>query len=958
MNDKIVIKGAKVHNLKNISLEIPRDKLVVVTGLSGSGKSSLAFDTLYAEGQRRYVESLSSYARQFLGIMEKPDVERIDGLSPAISIDQKTTSKNPRSTVGTVTEIYDYIRLLYARIGVPYCPNCGKKIEKQSIDQIIDKILTLPENTRIQILAPIVRGRKGEYKKELENFRKEGFVRVRVDGEIYDLSDEINIDKNKKHEIELVVDRIVIREDIRSRLTESVETALKNANNMVVISVVPKEDMDLSSFGGIKREDGTTEILFSCNYACPDCGFSFPELTPRMFSFNNPFGACPDCLGIGYLMKIDEDLIIPDKDKTLYDGVKAFGASTMKKGETMAKMYFEAIGKHYGVDIKKPIKKLPREFLEKILYGTDEPIDFEFESAYGTRKFSTPFEGVIPTLERRHSETKSQGMRDFYEMYMSNLDCPTCKGSRLKKEILSIKIGDKNINELTNMPINKIQEYLRNLELSEKDKMISELILKEIDKRLQFLIDVGLEYLTLSRSSGTLSGGESQRIRLATQIGSGLTGVLYILDEPSIGLHQRDNDKLLATLKKLRDLGNTLIVVEHDEDTMYAADEIIDIGPGAGVHGGNVMAQGTAEEIKKVENSITGQYLSGRRKIEVPKTRRKAVKSKCIEVKGATEHNLKNIDVKFPLGVFTCVTGVSGSGKSTLVNEILYKTVAQKLNGSNEKPGKCKTVKGIENIDKIINIDQSPIGRTPRSNPATYTGVFDEIRNIFAETNEAKLRGYGKGRFSFNVPGGRCESCQGDGVHKIEMHFLPDVYVPCEVCKGKRYNHETLEIKFKGKTISDVLDMTVEEALEFFEKVPKIKNKMQTLYDVGLGYIKLGQSSTTLSGGEAQRVKLATELSKRATGKTLYILDEPTTGLHIADVHRLVDILQRLVDTGNTAIVIEHNLDLIKTCDHIIDLGPEGGDAGGEIVAVGTPEQVCKNEKSYTGLFLRKYLEK
>ena len=958
MNDKIVIKGAKVHNLKNISLEIPRDKLVVVTGLSGSGKSSLAFDTLYAEGQRRYVESLSSYARQFLGIMEKPDVERIDGLSPAISIDQKTTSKNPRSTVGTVTEIYDYIRLLYARIGVPYCPNCGKKIEKQSIDQIIDKILTLPENTRIQILAPIVRGRKGEYKKELENFRKVGFVRVRVDGEFYDLSDEINIDKNKKHEIELVVDRIVIREDIRSRLTESVETALKNANNMVVISVVPKEDMDLSSFGGIKREDGTTEILFSCNYACPDCGFSFPELTPRMFSFNNPFGACPDCLGIGYLMKIDEDLIIPDKDKTLYDGVKAFGASTMKKGETMAKMYFEAIGKHYGVDIKKPIKKLPREFLEKILYGTDEPIDFEFQSAYGTRKFSSPFEGVIPTLERRHSETKSQGMRDFYEMYMSNLDCPTCKGSRLKKEILSIKIGDKNINELTNMPINKIQEYLRNLELSEKDKMISELILKEIDKRLQFLIDVGLEYLTLSRSSGTLSGGESQRIRLATQIGSGLTGVLYILDEPSIGLHQRDNDKLLATLKKLRDLGNTLIVVEHDEDTMYAADEIIDIGPGAGVHGGNIMAQGTAEEIKKVENSITGQYLSGRRKIEVPKTRRKAVKSKCIEVKGATEHNLKNIDVKFPLGVFTCVTGVSGSGKSTLVNEILYKTVAQKLNGANEKPGKCKTVKGIENIDKIINIDQSPIGRTPRSNPATYTGVFDEIRNIFAETNEAKLRGYGKGRFSFNVPGGRCESCQGDGVHKIEMHFLPDVYVPCEVCKGKRYNHETLEIKFKGKTISDVLDMTVEEALEFFDKVPKIKNKMQTLYDVGLGYIKLGQSSTTLSGGEAQRVKLATELSKRATGKTLYILDEPTTGLHIADVHRLVDILQRLVDTGNTAIVIEHNLDLIKTCDHIIDLGPEGGDAGGEIVAVGTPEQVCKNEKSYTGLFLRKYLEK
>ena len=955
MNDKITIKGAKVHNLKNISLEIPRDKLVVVTGLSGSGKSSLAFDTLYAEGQRRYVESLSSYARQFLGVMEKPDVERIDGLSPAISIDQKTTSKNPRSTVGTVTEIYDYIRLLYARIGVPYCPNCGKKIEKQSIDQIVDKVMTLAEGTRIQVLAPVVRARKGEHTKELENFRKEGFVRVRIDNEIYDLSDEIKIDKNKKHEIELIVDRLVIREDIRSRLTESVEVALKNASNLVVISIAQKDE-DLSEFGGIVKEDGTREVLFSCNYACPDCGFSFPELTPRMFSFNNPFGACPDCLGIGYLMKMDEDLIIPDKNKTLYDGVKAFGASTMKKGDTMAKMYFESIARHYKVDIKKPIKKLPREFLDKILYGTDEPIDFEYESAYGVRKFSTPFEGVIPTLERRHSETKSQGMRDFYEMYMSNLDCPTCKGSRLKKEILSIKIGSKNINELTDMSINKMQEYLRKLKLSKTDKMISELILKEIDKRLQFLIDVGLEYLTLSRSSGTLSGGESQRIRLATQIGSGLTGVLYILDEPSIGLHQRDNDKLLATLKKLRDLGNTLIVVEHDEDTMYAADQIIDIGPGAGVHGGNIMAQGTAEEIKKVKGSITGEYLSHKKKIEVPKKRRKPDKERFIEVKGATENNLKNINVKFPLGVFTCITGVSGSGKSTLINEILYKTIAQKLNRASEKPGKCKGVKGIENIDKIINIDQSPIGRTPRSNPATYTGVFDEIRTIFAETNEAKLRGYGKGRFSFNMPGGRCESCQGDGMHKIEMHFLPDVYVPCEVCKGKRYNHETLEIKFKGKNISDVLDMTVEEALEFFDKIPKIKNKIQTLNDVGLGYIKLGQSSTTLSGGEAQRVKLATELSKRATGKTLYILDEPTTGFHIADVHRLVDILQRLVDTGNTAIVIEHNLDLIKTADHIIDLGPEGGEGGGTIVAEGTPEQICKNKTSYTGQFLKKYL--
>ena len=953
MNDKIVIKGAKVHNLKNISLEIPRNKLVVVTGLSGSGKSSLAFDTLYAEGQRRYVESLSSYARQFLGIMEKPDVERIDGLSPAISIDQKTTSKNPRSTVGTVTEIYDYIRLLYARIGVPYCPNCGKKIEKQSIDQIIDKILTLPESTRIQILAPIVRGRKGEYKKELDNFRKEGFVRVRVDGEVYDLSDEINIDKNKKHEIELVVDRIAIREDVRPRLTESVETALKNADNMGVISVMPK---DLSSFGGIQKEDGTTEILFSCNYACPDCGFSFPELTPRMFSFNNPFGACPDCLGIGYLMKIDEDLIIPDKDKTLYDGVKAFGASTMKKGETMAKMYFEAIGKHYGVDIKKPIKKLPREFLEKILYGTNEPIDFEFQSSYGTRKFSAPFEGVIPTLERRHSETKSQGMRDFYEMYMSNLDCPTCKGSRLKKEILSIKIGDKNINELTNMPINKIQEYLRSLELSPKDKMISELILKEIDKRLQFLIDVGLEYLTLSRSSGTLSGGESQRIRLATQIGSALVGVLYVLDEPSIGLHQRDNDKLIASLQNLTRIGNTLIVVEHDEDTMRAADYIVDIGPGAGVHGGEIVAQGTFDEMINNPNSITGMYLSGMRTIDVPETVREG-NGEFIEIIKASENNLKNLNVKIPLGKFVCITGVSGSGKSTLINEILYKSVANKVNRSRMKPGKHKEIKGIENIDKIINIDQSPIGRTPRSNPATYTGIFDHIRDLFAMTNEAKARGYKKGRFSFNVKGGRCEACKGDGIIKIEMHFLPDVYVPCEVCKGERYNRETLQVKYKDKTIADVLDMNVEEALEFFENIPTIKRKLETLMDVGLSYIKLGQPSTQLSGGEAQRIKLATELSKRPTGKTLYILDEPTTGLHMADVDKLIDVLQRLADTGNSIVVIEHNLDVIKCCDYIIDLGPEGGDNGGTIVATGTPKEVSKVEKSYTGQFLKKYFE-
>lgn len=942
MNDKIVIKGAKEHNLKNINLEIPRDKLVVITGLSGSGKSSLAFDTLYAEGQRRYVESLSSYARQFLGLMEKPDVESIEGLSPAISIDQKTTSKNPRSTVGTVTEIYDYIRLLYARVGTPYCPNCGKKIEKQSIDQIVDNVMKIKEGTRIQILAPVVRGRKGEYTKLFEDLQKDGFARVRVDGEIYDLSDEIKLDKNKKHEIEVVVDRLVIKEDIVGRLTESIETALKQADNLVLIDIV-----------------GEKQVLYSCNYACPDCGFSFPELTPRMFSFNNPYGACPKCSGIGYLMKMDEDLIIPDKTKTLYDGVKAFGASTMKKGDTMAKMYFESVGKHYGIDIKnKKIKDLPKDFINKILYGTgNDEIDFEYTSSLGTRKFKAPFEGVIPTLERRHNETKSQGMRDFYEMYMSELPCDECNGARLKKEILSIKVGGININEMTDLSVKSLQEFLRKLELTDSQKMIAEMILKEIDARLQFLIDVGLEYLTLSRSAGTLSGGEAQRIRLATQIGSGLTGVLYILDEPSIGLHQRDNDKLIATLKKLRDLGNSLLVVEHDEDTMYAADQIIDIGPGAGVHGGQVMAQGTAEEIKNIPTSITGAYLSGRKKIEVPKKRRPGNK-KNIEIVNATENNLKNISVKFPLGKFICITGVSGSGKSTLINEVLYKNIAQQLNGVTEKPGKCKTIKGLENIDKIINIDQSPIGRTPRSNPATYTGAFDLIRDIFASTNEAKMRGYEKGRFSFNVPGGRCESCSGDGVHRIEMHFLPDVFVPCEVCKGKRYNRETLEVKYKGKSIADVLDMTVEESLEYFANIPRIKNKIQTLYDVGLGYIKLGQPSTTLSGGEAQRVKLATELSKKATGKTLYILDEPTTGLHIADVHRLVDILQRLVDTGNTIIVIEHNLDLIKTADYIIDLGPEGGDAGGEIIAVGTPEQICKNDRSYTGKFLKKYLEK
>lgn len=882
---------------------------------------------------------MSSYARQFLGLMEKPDVELIEGLSPAIAIDQKTTSKNPRSTVGTVTEIYDYIRLLYARVGVPHCPKCGKVIKQQSIDQIVDGILELGEGTKIQILAPVIRGRKGEYVKLLEDAKKDGFVRVRVDGTMYELGeDEINIDKKKKHNIEIVVDRIVVKDEIRGRITDSVETALKAANKLVLVDVI-----------------GGEEILFSQNYACPDCNISIEELTPRMFSFNNPQGACPLCGGIGTLMKMDPDLVMPNHNLSMVDGgIKAMGWSQAK--DSMGLMYIYSLGKHYGVDVTKPIKDLPEDFVNKVLYGTgDEKIDFKYEGSTGTRSFTAPFEGLINTLERRYKETSSNGMREFYEHYMTTSHCPECDGARLGKAALAVTVGGKNIYELTSMSVVEIKEFLSKIKLTEKEKIIAEQIFKELNARLGFLIDVGLDYLTLSRNAGTLSGGESQRIRLATQIGSGLMGVVYILDEPSIGLHQRDNEKLIATLKKLRDLGNTLIVVEHDEDTMYAADHIIDIGPGAGVHGGEVIAEGTAEEIKKNPKSITGKYLSGEIKILVPEKRRKGNK-KYLEVIGATENNLKNVNVKIPLGVMTVVTGVSGSGKSSLINEVISKRLSNELNGANGRVGKCKEIKGVENLDKIICIDQSPIGRTPRSNPATYTGIFDLIRDIFAETSEAKARGYQKGRFSFNVPGGRCESCEGDGIVKIEMHFLSDVYVPCDVCGGKRYNRETLEVKYKGKNISDVLEMTVEEALEFFANIPKIKTKLQTLSDVGLGYIKLGQSSTTLSGGEAQRVKLATELCRKSTGKTLYVLDEPTTGLHMADVHRLINILQRLVDTGNTMIIIEHNLDIIKTADYIVDLGPEGGIRGGEIVATGTPEQVAKNENSYTGQFLKKLL--
>ncbi|MBQ9267219.1 MAG: excinuclease ABC subunit UvrA [Clostridia bacterium] len=940
MNEYIEIRGAKVNNLKNVSLKIPRDKLVVITGLSGSGKSSLAFDTIYAEGQRRYVESLSSYARQFLGMRDKPDVEYIEGLSPAISIDQKTTSRNPRSTVGTVTEIYDYLRLLYARIGVPHCPNCGRVIKQQSIDQILDAIMDLGEGTKIQVLAPVIRGRKGEYTKLLEDARKDGFARVRVDGTIYELGeDDIQIDKKKKHNIEIVVDRLVVKQDIRNRLADSVETALKSANKLVLIDVI-----------------GGEELLFSQNYACPDCNISIEELTPRMFSFNNPYGACPTCSGLGTLLKMDPDLIMSDRTKTLLNGgIKGMGWSQAK--DSMGLMYIRSLGKHYGVDVEKPIYELPEDFVDKVLYGTgEEKIDFRYEGSTGVRTFSAPFEGVVNTMERRFRETTSNGMREFYEMYMSESHCPGCDGARLKRESLAVTVGDKNIFELTSMSVYEIREFLNGLQFSEKEKVIAHQIMKELNARLSFLVDVGLDYLTLARSASTLSGGEAQRIRLATQIGSGLMGVLYILDEPSIGLHQRDNEKLLKTLEKLRDQGNTLLVVEHDEDTMRAADHIIDVGPGAGVHGGEIVAEGTAEEIMKSPQSITGKYLSGELKILVPDKRRKG-NGKKLEIVKAHENNLQNVNVKIPLGVMTVVTGVSGSGKSSLINEILYKKLARDINRANTKPGKCEKIKGIENLDKVINIDQSPIGRTPRSNPATYTGVFDSIRDLFAETSEAKARGYSKGRFSFNVSGGRCEACEGDGIVKIEMHFLSDVYVPCDVCGGTRYSKETLEVKYKGKNIAEVLDMTVEEALDFFANIPKIKNKIQTLYDVGLGYIKLGQSSTTLSGGEAQRVKLATELSRHSTGKTLYILDEPTTGLHMADVHRLIDILNRLVDSGNSVVVIEHNLDVIKTADYIIDLGPEGGIRGGQVIATGTPEQIVKCEESYTGQFLKKYLK-
>ena len=937
--DKISVRGAREHNLKNIDVDIPRDKLVVMTGLSGSGKSSLAFDTIYAEGQRRYVESLSSYARLFLGQMDKPDVDSIDGLSPAISIDQKTTSKNPRSTVGTVTEIYDYLRLLYARVGVPHCPTCGKEIKTQSIDQIVDKVLKLEAGTRIQILAPVVRDRKGEHQKELESARKGGFVRVRVDSIMYDLSEDIKMEKNKKHNVDIVVDRLVIKDDIRSRLADSIETASKLTNGLIVVNIPDKED-----------------ILFSQSYACPDHGACIDELSPRMFSFNAPYGACPKCTGLGVFMRLDPDRIIPDKNKSVAQGGIKAGGWAME-GNTIAAMYYRGLSEHYGFSLDTPICDLPDEIVDILLYGTKgEKIRLVRSTPFGkNQEYYAPFEGVLTNLDRRYHQTSSNWIKEEIEGFMSSIPCDECGGQRLSKVALGVTVSDINISEFCQMSVDNALDFVAKAELSERDMLIAAPIVKEISERLTFLKNVGLGYLTLSRTAGTLSGGESQRIRLATQIGSSLTGVLYILDEPSIGLHQRDNEKLLFTLQRLRDLGNTVIVVEHDTDTMLAADHIIDIGPGAGVHGGKIIAQGTAKEVMKNENSITGQYLSGKRCVPVPENRRKG-NGKKLRVIGAKQNNLKNINVEFPLGKFICVTGVSGSGKSSLVNEILYKALASELNGTKVKPGKCKKVEGMENLDKVIAIDQSPIGRTPRSNPATYTGVFTDIRELFAQTQEAKLKGYSAGRFSFNVKGGRCESCEGDGIIKIEMHFLPDVYVPCEVCKGRRYNHETLEVKYKGKSIYDVLEMTVEEGREFFQNMPKIERKLKTLCDVGLGYIKIGQPAPTLSGGEAQRVKLATELSKRSTGKTIYILDEPTTGLHTADVHKLIEVLQKLVDGGNTVVVIEHNLDLIKTADHIIDLGPEGGDGGGLVICQGTPEDIAACENSYTGEFLKKIL--
>lgn len=941
MKDKIVIKGARAHNLKNVDLTIPRDQLVVFTGVSGSGKSSLAFDTIYAEGQRRYVESLSSYARQFLGQMEKPDVDLIEGLSPAISIDQKTTSHNPRSTVGTVTEIYDYLRLLYARIGIPHCPKCGKEIKKQTIDQIVDRIMELPERTKLQLLAPVVRGRKGEHVKLLEDAKKSGYVRVRVDGILYDLSEKIELEKNKKHNIEIVVDRLMVKEGMQMRLTESIETASALSGGLLIVDV----------------NQGEEELLFSQSFSCPDCGVDLMEIEPRMFSFNNPSGACPTCTGLGMQMKFDEQLIVPNEELSIMQGaITAPGYNSVNAKGSMSKVLFDALAAKYGFSLETPFKDLPRKIKDIIFYGTKEKLRITYSNVRGTGTYDYAFEGVINTLRRRYNET-SEAMRAEFEEYMTNIECPDCHGKRLRPEVLAITVNGKNISEVTELSIGKMQEFFQSLTLTERENMIAERILKEIHARVGFLIDVGLEYLTLSRTAGTLSGGESQRIRLATQIGSGLVGVVYILDEPSIGLHQRDNDKLLATLKHLRDIGNSLIVVEHDEDTMRAADFVVDIGPGAGRGGGEIVAAGSVEEIMAVERSVTGAYLSGRKKIEVPKERRPFVQDHKLVIKGAAENNLKNIDVEIPLGVFTCVTGVSGSGKSSLINEILYKRLAKELNRAKTRAGRHEEMLGLEKLDKVINIDQSPIGRTPRSNPATYTGLFDMIRDVFAQTTEAKVRGYQKGRFSFNVKGGRCEACSGDGIVKIEMHFLPDIYVPCEVCHGKRYNRETLEVKYKGKTISDVLDMTVEEALQFFENIPRIKNKLQTLYDVGLSYVQLGQSSTTLSGGEAQRVKLATELSRKSTGKTVYILDEPTTGLHTADVHKLVQILQRLTEGGNTVIVIEHNLDVIKTADYIIDLGPEGGDGGGTIVAVGTPEEICRVSASYTGKYLKPLLD-